>query len=64
LDFKNNYLFLDEKTRKFLELENKIDFYTDSSLQKFVTSNIPYNDMLYVPENLVYINSEYIYDMK
>jgi hypothetical protein len=64
LDFKKNYLFLDEKTRKLLELENEIDFYTDSSLQRFVTSDIPFDNMQYVPEDLVYITSEYISDMK
>lgn len=36
----------------------------DSSLKKFVTSNISFNNRSYVPSNLVNISSEYVYDSK
>jgi hypothetical protein len=47
-----------------IEFENNIDLFTDSSIEKFVTSTIPFDDMAYVPEDLVPISSEYISDMK
>jgi hypothetical protein len=47
-----------------IEFEDSIDLFTDSSTEKFVTSTIPFNDMNYVPEDLVLISSEYISDMK
>lgn len=78
LGFKNNYFFLttDEKLR--LEEENiekdkiektklllsKLDFKTDSSIQKFVTSNLSFTNKAYVPDDLVNIRWDYIYDAK
>ncbi|MDR2411502.1 MAG: hypothetical protein LBD88_02770 [Candidatus Peribacteria bacterium] len=47
-----------------IEFEDSIDLFTDSSIEKFVTSTIPFNDMNYIPENLISISSEYISDLK
>jgi hypothetical protein len=55
---------LNKETKNKLEFETDIDLYTDSSIQKFVTSTISFDDMQYTPENLVSIASDYISDMK
>lgn len=64
LFFESNYIFLDQELKDILELENSIDFYTDSSLEKFVSSDISFNNFEYIPEDLVSISSEFIYDSK
>jgi len=43
---------------------NLLDLETDNSIQKFVTSNNSFNYIWYIPENLVNIESEFIFDMK
>jgi D-alanyl-D-alanine carboxypeptidase len=67
----SNYLFLNETEKKKIDEENKqkefeesIDLFTDDSIQKFVNSNIPFNNMSYVPKDLVPIASKYISDLK
>ncbi len=65
-------LDLDEKEDKNQEQNEKINFdnlpkydlETDSSLQKFVTSTIPFNDISYVPQNLEKISSDFVFDTK
>lgn len=43
---------------------DNLDLKTDSSLTKFVSSNVSFNDLSYIPENLVNISWEYIFDAK
>jgi hypothetical protein len=71
-------LFLDDNLRLKLESENKIkdkekektaflekiDFLSDSSITKYVSSNIPFNNLKYIPNDLININSEYLIDVK
>ena len=65
-------LDLDEKEDKNQEQNEKINFdnlpkydlETDSSLQKFVTSTIPFNNISYVPQNLEKISSDFVFDTK
>jgi len=71
LDFNNNYLFIDQSEKNILEQKNKkdefiknLDLETDSSITKFVNSKISFNDKWYIPENLVSISSEHIFDAK
>lgn len=45
-------------------LINNLDLKTDSSLTKFVSSNIHFDDISYIPEDLVNISWDYIYDAK
>lgn len=40
------------------------DFWNDESLQKFVNSKISFNNLKYVPKNLVKISSDYLIDTK
>lgn len=40
------------------------DLYTDNSITKFVNSKVSFNDKAYIPENLVSLSSDYIYDAK
>ncbi|MDD3793818.1 MAG: alpha/beta fold hydrolase [Candidatus Gracilibacteria bacterium] len=78
LGFKDNYFFLTNDEKKRLEDENiekdkientkllltKLDLKTDNSIQKFVTSNLSFTNKAYVPEDLVNIRGDYIYDAK
>jgi cell shape-determining protein MreC len=71
-------LFLDEKLKSKLEEENrlidlqrkkeaflkKLDFSTDTSITKYISSNISFNDIKYTPSDLANINSEYLIDIK
>lgn len=62
--FLRNYLNINSENIVELENELLIDLYTDSSIQKFVTSNLSFDDKSYVPENLVSISGEYVFDAK
>ena len=56
-----------EELRKKLEKQSYIDnldLETDSSLTKFVSSDVSFTDKWYVPEKLEKIASEHIYDAK
>ncbi|MDD3145383.1 MAG: alpha/beta fold hydrolase [Candidatus Gracilibacteria bacterium] len=78
LGFKNNYFFLTSDEKKRLEDENiekdkiekiklllsNLDLKADSSIQKFVTSNLSFTNKAYIPEDLVNIRGDYIYDAK
>jgi len=55
---------LNEKIKKEKQFLNSIDFKTDSSLNKFVSAKVPFNDKTYIPENLVNISGKYIIDWK
>lgn len=44
--------------------EKKYDMKTDSSIEKFVNAKISFNDVSYVPQNLVKIDSQYVDDTK
>lgn len=59
-----NYLKIDNWNKVILEEEVLVDLYTDNSIQKFVTSDLSFDDKSYVPDNLVSISSDYIYDAK
>lgn len=61
---ENNYLFIDNEKKEELEFENRNNLYDDSSLQKFVTSTLSFDDKEYYPDDLVSISWKYIYDMK
>ncbi len=75
-DFLNDYdiwkeILLDDDFKSLLQDsidENKfidsLDMKTDSSLQKFVTSNLSFQDKSYIPENLINIKWDYIIDWK
>jgi len=41
-----------------------IDLYTDSSIQKFVGTEVSFSDISYIPENLVSLSWSYIVDAK
>ncbi|MCH2189193.1 M15 family metallopeptidase [Candidatus Gracilibacteria bacterium] len=51
------------KQKKYAFLAD-IDTTTDDSLYKFVHPDISFNEKSYIPENLVKINSEYVFDTK
>ena len=63
-------ILLKEKNEKFNIINKKkdfldgIDFITDDSLTKFVNNKISFEMKSYIPEDLVSIKSEYIYDTK
>ena len=51
----------------FLKKEREIqqlDLQTDTSLTKFVNNEIHFETLSYIPENLVGVSSEYVYDAK
>lgn len=65
IDPEKSYFYLNEELKKVPFLEDKVfDLKTDSSLQKFVTSNLSFNSKDYVPQKLVSISSDFIYDSK
>ncbi|MDD2907628.1 MAG: alpha/beta fold hydrolase [Candidatus Gracilibacteria bacterium] len=74
LGFENNYFFLGNDQKIALEKENEalkedekinnLDLYSDNSFQKFVTSNLSFTNKAYIPEDLVNIRGDYIYDAK
>lgn len=78
IDFKNNYFILWFKEKRDLErLEDireierrknqflkNLDLKTDSSLQKFVSAKVSFNDKSYVPADLEKISSDYVFDAK
>lgn len=64
LDFKNNYFFLWEKEYLDLKTLSNLDLKNDSSIQKFVSSNISFNDKEYIPKGLEKLESEFVLDLK
>ncbi len=61
IDEYNFYLIEKNKIDDFFD---SIDLYTDTSLQRFVTSNVSFDYKAYVPENLENIKWPYIIDSK
>lgn len=69
-----NKLLNKEKVEEIKKLKNNIkneniflknlDLKTDSSLTKFVSAKVPFNNKKYIPENLVSISTEFIIDWK
>ncbi|MDF1682342.1 MAG: hypothetical protein P1U46_00820 [Patescibacteria group bacterium] len=55
---------IDNKNKEKLENEMWIDLEKDDSIQKFVTSNLSFNDKSYIPSNLVSIYSNFVFDAK
>lgn len=55
-----------EEQNEKINFENlsKYDLETDSSLQKFVTSTISFNEVSYVPQYLEKISSNFVFDAK
>ena len=56
-----------EKLRKRKELQdylNSLDLETDSSITKFVNNKIHFNNLSYIPENLVSVWSKHVIDWK
>ena len=51
----------EKKINNFIE---NIDFKKDNSLTKFINNKIPFDEKSYIPEKLISISSEYIYDTK
>ena len=50
-----------------LKPEKKIvhyDLYTDSSIVKYVSNKVSFDNLEYVPDNLVELSSEYVFDKK
>jgi hypothetical protein len=47
---------LKEKHKKEEDFLNNLDLKTDSSLTKFVSAKIPFEDKLYIPKNLTKIS--------
>jgi hypothetical protein len=43
---------------------NNLDLLNDNSLTKYISSNISFNNIKYIPENLININSKYLIDIK
>jgi hypothetical protein len=43
---------------------NNLDLLNDNSLTKYISSNISFNNIKYIPENLININSKYLIDVK
>ncbi len=71
VNIEENYIYIDDNWKKQLEEINinknfikNLDLETDSSITKFVNSKISFNNKWYIPENLVSISSEYIFDAK
>ena len=62
--FEDNHLFISNEVKESLEFENNLDFYTDESTTKFLSANVSFNDLWYIPEDLEKIESEYVYDTK
>ena len=70
-DSYNKRLNIDEDIWKIVRIKkieqeknNLINLEIDYSIQKFVTSSRSFNDKSYVPEKLVSISSDFIYDTK
>jgi LAS superfamily LD-carboxypeptidase LdcB len=40
------------------------DLYTDSSIVKYVSNKVSFDNLEYVPDNLVELSSEYVFDKK
>ncbi len=58
---KNKLLQKQNNINNFLD---SLDLKTDSSLTKFVSAKVPFNDKSYIPKNLVNISWQYIIDWK
>ena len=65
LDIKE--LLIDKKKIEKLKKDSKfkcVDFKNDNSIIKFVNNKIPFNKIQYIPKDLEYISSEYVFDTK
>lgn len=54
----------EQEARKKIEYINNLDLETDSSLTKFVSAKVSFDDKWYIPEDLVSLNWDYIIDWK
>ncbi|PID87613.1 hypothetical protein CSB07_00640 [Candidatus Gracilibacteria bacterium] len=68
---KNKYNFIDkQESQNMLEeieynrIFNNVDLFTDSSLTKFVNNKVPFQNIGYIPKNLVSIGAKHIIDSK
>ena len=53
-----------KKKKDFIIYINNLDLKTDNSLTKFVNNKIPFDDVSYIPEDLVSVSWKYIVDGK
>lgn len=65
-ELERNYYFIDSREKLELEEKSRISFdlETDDSITKFVDNEVSFNDLSYLPEDLEYISSKYVYDTK
>ena len=63
---RNNKIekFLLEKKKKEELIKNKYDLVKDSSITKYIDNKIHYNNLEYIPENLVDLKWKYLIDTK
>lgn len=65
---EEEYVFLDRSTaREILEhaqyIKN-VDLFSDTALEKFVSPDVPFEELSYVPPDLEYLGKEFIIDTK